>query len=448
MTKSINTLQRKQILEMLAAGATREVIAVSVGVTPGQVSAVAAHKAMGSYTRPDSGSRVTTNTGILLGSSTETQQEVFWDPADAANPHLLILGESGFGKTYSISCILAELQRAGLPSLVFDYGQGFHRESASPSFLEFASPLQIEAAKCGVQINPFEIFPFDLHGPTSVAQRIASTLARIYANLGIQQHALIREAIIDVYKEAGIFAKLPSSWQRAAPTLDDLRCKLTEYSDDAARIDRKIAKTAASHISSLFLFDLFRDDGEPIRWSELLSKPDRITLFQLRGIDQDLQRLLTEFLLWNFLAAIESTGPAPLRCFVVLDEAHRLLSGPGTAVDKLLREGRKFGVGAILASQQPEDFDEVAFSNTATKLIFQISDRQGVVSKRLGRKLKTLKQARAMADSITTLPKGIALAIQENTGAVLKISSFEERSRRWRILPKGERDLITKEEQK
>jgi DNA helicase HerA-like ATPase len=448
MTKSINTLQRQRILEMLAAGANREVIAVSVGVTPGQVSAVAAHKAMGSYTRRDSGPRVTKNSGILLGSSTETQHEVFWDPANAANPHLLILGESGFGKTYSISCILAELQRANLPSLVFDYGQGFDRESASASFLEFTSPLDIEAAKSGVQINPFEIFPFDLHGPTSVAHRIASTLARIYTNLGIQQHALIREAVIDVYKEAGIFAKLPSSWHKAAPTLDDLRCKLTEYSDDAARVDRKIAKTAASHISSLFLFDLFRDDGEPIRWSELISKTDGITVFQLRGIDQDLQRLLTEFLLWNFLAAIESAGPAPLRCFVVLDEAHRLISGSGTAVDKLLREGRKFGVGAILASQQPEDFDEVAFSNTATKLIFQISDRQGVVSKRLGRKLKALKQSQAMADSITTLPRGIALAIQENTGAVIKISSFEERDRRWRILPAGQPHLITNEEQK
>ena len=80
---------------------------------------------------------------------------------------------------------------------------------------------------------------------------------------------------------------------------------------------------------------------------------------------------MTEFLLWNLIGFIEAMGPSPLRCFVVLDEAHKLSFDRGSPVEKLLREGRKFGLGLILASQQPEEFIPVAFANTATKVVFQ-----------------------------------------------------------------------------
>ena len=50
--------------------------------------------------------------GVLIGVDAETNEEVFWNPDPtngAANPHILILGESGFGKTYATCCILTEL---------------------------------------------------------------------------------------------------------------------------------------------------------------------------------------------------------------------------------------------------------------------------------------------------------------------------------------------------
>ena len=41
--------QRQNVLEMLAQGHDRETIAATVGITPAQVSAVAAHVKMGTY---------------------------------------------------------------------------------------------------------------------------------------------------------------------------------------------------------------------------------------------------------------------------------------------------------------------------------------------------------------------------------------------------------------
>jgi DNA phosphorothioation-dependent restriction protein DptH len=132
-------------------------------------------------------------------------------------------------------------------------------------------------------------------------------------------------------------------------------------------------------------------------------------------------------MIWNLIGFIESSGPAQLRCFVVIDEAHRMVSGSGSAIDKLLREGRKFGIGVILASQQPEDFTSVAFSNTATKLIFQISDDNSAVSKRLHRKLHMPMPFSELYTTITTLPRGEAFAITNNHGAVIKFAGFAER---------------------
>lgn len=52
---------------------------------------------------------------VFVGADMETDKEVFWDldPSyGATNPHMLILGESGFGKTYTISCLLTERVRS------------------------------------------------------------------------------------------------------------------------------------------------------------------------------------------------------------------------------------------------------------------------------------------------------------------------------------------------
>ncbi len=155
MPKKIPPLERDAVLRMLAHGQDRDTIAAAVGVTPGQVSAIAAHVRMGTYTLPDPGEpvraaapmpettertsnllrklkqlegvpgRVSKLSPILLGADAESGEEVFWNPdpaSGAANPHVLILGESGCGKTNTIASLSAELAHENVVSIVFDYG--------------------------------------------------------------------------------------------------------------------------------------------------------------------------------------------------------------------------------------------------------------------------------------------------------------------------------------
>ena len=463
MPPRITDSQRKAVLALLAQGFDREIVAAQVGVTPGQVSAVAAHVKMRTYekhgvhdtvvefTPPEGRERVyklleeistasripQAESGlnrILMGVDAETDEEVFWNPSPAdgaANPHMLILGESGFGKTYAICCLLTELAQQRTPSLVFDYGQGFAVESLPRQFGEYAKPIELQASREGIAINPLQLFPSDIHGPVNVAQRVADTFQRVYSQIGVQQHAILRQAVLDVMIDAGIMPGSRASWGYCPPAFASLQEKLQTYAENPSHPQRRIASSVASHISTMFVFNTFLDNGLSLNWREMLKSGGHVFVIQLKGLEHSLERAVTEFLLWNLMGFIESVGPGPRRCFVVLDEAHKLALVPGSPAEKLLREGRKFGLGLILASQQPEDFSSVAFANTATKMVFQVGDDKSVVSRRLARKVVNSHAFAEIAEVITRLPRGWAYFISENIGRVVRIHSFEERMARW-----------------
>ena len=149
-------------------------------------------------------------------------------------------------------------------------------------------------------------------------------------------------------------------------------------------------------------------------------------ILQLGGLEASVERAVTEFLLWSLTRYFEVIGPGPLRTFVVLDEAHKLAFGPGSPVEKILREGRKFGLGVILASQQPEDFNSVAFANTSTKIVFQIADQRGRVARQLQRKVKNGHGYEFIANAISTLPRGSAYVVTSNVGRMTRMFSFDE----------------------
>ncbi len=462
MTKPVTPDQREQILALLKSGSERTVIASSVGVTAGQVSAVAAHRSMGTYAdsaprariaaekafqpkgnllqirRPAATPAVETrpNGSILIGTDIENGAPAYWNPDSraegSANPHVLILGESGFGKTYTTSCLLAELVESNIPSVVFDYGQGFSPATSPPAFRKYAKPVDFELSRDGIAINPLELFPVDLHGPATVAQRIADTFARVYPRIGVQQHSIIRQAVIDVLSDAGIKPHDRATWHLRAPHFRNIERKLADYGNEVGSPNRRIALAAASHISTLFVFDTFRSTGRKLSWSDLVGSDQAHTwILQLGGLESSVERTVTEFLLWNLMRFVEVQGPGPLRCFIVLDEAHKMSFAADSPVEKLLREGRKFGLGLILASQQPEDFSAVAFANTATKIVFQVADERGTVSRRLAKKAKNRDVGSLSADVITSLPRGSAYVVTENRGKVVRISSFEDRIPNW-----------------
>ena len=231
---------------------------------------------------------------------------------------------------------------------------------------------------------------------------------------------------------AGIHSDTVRSWELDLPNFDEVHRKLQLYASNPLHPQNRLAASVASHISTLFVFNTFRPQGLKLNWQKMMSGNNPMMVIQLKGLEYSLERAVTEFLLWNLVGYIESLGPSSLRCFIVLDEAHKLSFAQGSPVEKLLREGRKFGLGLILASQQPEDFSPVAFANTATKIIFQVADDKSTVSRQLYRKISNTHSFADIFQLITKLPRGCAYVVSENIGHIVRIENLTARSERWK----------------
>ena len=446
MNKKITSEQRDLILKYIGMGWDKEEIAKTVGVSKMQVAAVCAHRTMRTYksnkywattpsvtSAPDAEQYKPSESAVVIGTEINSNAKIYWDPdpqSGIGNPHLMIIGESGYGKTYTTQCLIAELVQNNIPSVVFDYGQGFAPNAISSVFLESVNPIEILASEKGIDINPLEIFASDINGPINVAVRVTDTFNRIY-NIGIQQHSVLQNVILETFEDKGIFKEHKNTWAIESPFLPDVKEKLDEMGIVKYSFNQKVVAKLNSHISTFFVFNTFRKNGEQISWKKIISSKDRVHIIQLKGLEGRTVKVVTEFLLWDLYNYLLSEGTSPLRLFCVLDEAHNLSFEKDSPVDKLVREGRKFGLGLIFASQQPEDFSSTAYSNTASKLVFQVLDDAKKISKKLASKCKNFSNVDRVLETISKLPRGRAFFVTQNMGSAVDVLSLEERSGLW-----------------
>ena len=144
-----------------------------------------------------------------------------------------------------------------------------------------------------------------------------------------------------------------------------------------------------------------------------------ITIFDLSGMPSArLSLLLGSVLDLIFEAAIwgrnlyEGMRHRPL--LVVLEEAHRYLgkSEPGLAkemVQRIAKEGRKFGVGAMIVSQRPSEIDETILSQCGTIISMRINNStdRGIVKAAMSEGLA------GIIDSLPVLRTGEAIIVGE-----------------------------------
>lgn len=452
----INDETRFRILSLLSSGRSTADVCRELGISSKQVAAIKAHQTMGSYGPRHSVPRPTAEnkkhlasppaedrrfpdcevlpdqnwTAIPLGYDSAMKAPVRWDPhpkAGTANPHLMIVGESGFGKTYAIQCIVAELVARRIRPIIIDFGRGFDLESAPRQFIDLARPQEVSASQQGINLNPLQIHAGDSNGPINVAVRVADCFGRVY-RIGVQQHALLRDLIIELFADFGIVRAEPSTWDQRGPSCSDLNEKLKSIA--SSQVDKRAGKAPGlkSHISTFFLFDTFRDSGVHVNWESLGQSSSSTLIIQLKGLEDRTQKVVTEFLLWDLYHHLRRRGPHNLDCYCVLDEAHNLSFSSDGPIDKLVREARKFGLGLILASQQPTDFGRTVFGNTASKLVFQTFDQGNRLSRQLANKCIVRTDPEVLAGDIARLQKGEALFFANNQISKLKITPLPKRA--------------------
>lgn len=118
--------------------------------------------------------------------------------------------------------------------------------------------------------------------------------------------------------------------------------------------------------------------------NDWLGSDGPITILDLSGVPSGVLELLVgsilnivyESLFWS---REKSEGGVDRPLLVVMEEAHRyLMSGKTTlaseTVQKIAKEGRKYGVGAMVISQRPSEVDETILSQCGTYFALRLSN--------------------------------------------------------------------------
>lgn len=308
---------------------------------------------------------------VYLGDSVYRHQPVYWEPARVdprrlTNPHLLLVGTSGAGKTQTTMAFLHELWRHRVPSLILD----FHGEYANPDGASFRNATQAEVVNAldGIPVNPLEI-PLDPYrrpvGPKRVIWEVSEIIGSIF-HVGLQQQRALKRAVEKAYQLAG-FTSDQKTWTRRPPSFRTIH----EILEDEESTGGNVISTLLSRLDVLFDADVFSD--HPSRTlDELLHQPTVVDLSRLYNNEHRL--VVARFFLQKIYNQMLLLGESlDLRLFVTIDEAHRL-SYDETLL-KLIKEARKYGIGILLASQEPADFPPTALELPGTRIFLQQGPR-------------------------------------------------------------------------
>ncbi|WP_020560063.1 ATP-binding protein [Thiofilum flexile] len=284
---------------------------------------------------------------LLIGTNAANGEPVYWyyGHPGLANRHLLLFGSSGSGKTYGIQCLLAEMAAQQLHSAIIDYTDGFLPSQVEQKFAEVTQPDNYYVRTDKLPLNPFrrQIQVIDPNIPAmeesafDVASRITSIFTSVF-NMGDQQAATLTRVL-----EVGI------SNERAF-TLDDLLPML--------RDEGSVGETLANKLEPFVRSQPFRA-SDSNAWEGIFGSADHwVNILQLKGLSRDTYRIVTEFALWDLYDYACNTGSKNRPLPVVLDEIQNLNHSSDSPIDKMLREGRKFGLSLILATQTTSNFDQ------------------------------------------------------------------------------------------
>ena len=300
---------------------------------------------------------------ILLGHEPQAEQAVYFRPSLRGNPHALIVGIPGMGKTTMVLNVCQALASHGVNPFVIDFHGDLARGLLANSGRQPC--IVLDAAK-GLPFNPLEIDQTrhqDERGWVVHCFEVAEILATIYTSFGELQIGTLRETLRQCYEAAG-FGKAPQ--ETSTPEFLEFWYALCEK----AKTSRDVRKIT-TRLESIFNLGLFTSRADStFSLAELLS---RVTVLDLHRLEiEENQRIAASFFLQRLYRDMFSHAEeGRLRNAVVFDEAHRVARL--SLIPKMMQECRKYGILFILSSQRVEDFDQGVLDSAGNHLYMRVN---------------------------------------------------------------------------
>ncbi len=290
--------------------------------------------------------------GIFLGEG------CYWNPAALPNGHVVAIGASGSGKTQTLKVIAFSLRQTypDIQIFVIDFhgDQEIEGETCYP--LHMASPHGINPLV--VNLDP------EGGGPNLQAIAVTTTLKKSL-RLGPNQEGLMLDILELCYSMRGISQEKVDSWTKTPPNFADIRKIIEGRIDNGCKESVKLKlKLAAT-----FQYGVF-SRPQP----EFNEQHVRIDLSKL---PPEIAAIAAESLAWQLMNQHRLSGEVKEKLpktYLFIDEAKELKKSP--ACDRIIADGRKYGLGLVLASQSERHLSPDVIGNSSTKIVLPVDSSE------------------------------------------------------------------------
>jgi len=309
---------------------------------------------------------------IFIGRTKIFHVPFYWNYQNVANPHIAVVGITGSGKSYFIKTFLLRSAFVwNANALIFDWAGEYK------PWVKDTSGKVVSLGK-GSYLNILDLGGMKPYDRIKQIMRTLELLTDI-ANYP-EQRRLTEQAIEKAYIE-GKFRmdakeqKDELGKQLNPPTLKDVVRILEEQSGMGTY------EFPAELENAVYRLKQYTKPGEDFFAQQSSVKLDELITsglvdLDLSGLPDETFRALAALTVLQFLKEkMRASGFAEakgLRLIVVVDEAWKIAKEDNSDAVMIVREGRKYNFGMIIASQNPTDISEAIFSNVGTTFILKV----------------------------------------------------------------------------
>ena len=342
---------------------------------------------------------------VLLGRNATTEERVNWQVSIKSNPHLMMVGLPGMGKTTCLVNLCRQLHAARITPIVFSYHQDIDEK------LEAVCGELNTVDYDGLGFNPLQVASTSPHAHVDVASELRDIFGAIFPDLGDIQTEEIRQAIKQSYLDLGWG---DTGETAAAPPIPPFQAFF-----DVLRAKSKPNQGLMARLTELSDYGFFKSGGA-IRSLLDSGRPSVVRIH--RTSNELLQRAFASFVLYSLYKDMFKRGPqVTLTHAVVFDEAHR--ASRLKLLPAMAKECRKFGIALALASQEARDFDPSLFSAIANYLSLRVTEHD---ARTIAKIVASSDVEKRVIDRLKQLGKYTALFSTEGSTRPVTVSLADE----------------------
>ncbi len=330
-----------------------------------------------------------------------------YSPQHHSNPHIIVFGASGTGKSELMKSIIAKLTSTGIVEKVFVID--FHGEYSN--LKDFTDVDVVDVGGYGINI-------LELGGksPRDRAYEVAESFQKAL-NLGPLQRIMLQKIIEEAYAEKGVVEDDRESWNCEPPSLQDVVKAAVKLSASSAVSpkERKVIESLITYLSHLARVHAAKP---PLAIANIISSASRgIVVFDLSSVPvEELKTIYADIILRRMMEYAMQRKEQE-QVLIVIDEAHRVLPkgiAKETVVSKMIRELRKYKIGVALITQNPRDLEESIVLNAAVKICFAMNEPKSLeYTSKLLSKYTVQGRVNAIKKALASLPRGYAIVTDD-----------------------------------